>query len=62
MYDKENLSLLYSFQNLSECVNYLNQKYETDFNKHMITSVCGGYKKSYKGFIFKYIQTAFLFI
>lgn len=54
VYDKKDINLLYSFDNLSNCVKFLSEKYKTDFNKKMITSVCGGYKKSYKGFIFKY--------
>lgn len=54
VYNKENKNLLYSFDNLSNCVKFLNEKYQTNFNKKMITSVCGGYKKSYKGFVFQY--------
>lgn len=55
VYDKSNLKLLYSFTNLSNCVNFLNDKYKTEFDRNTIISVCKGRKKSYRGFIFKYV-------
>ena len=54
VFDKTTMEKKYEFNSLDECVNYLSNFYNENYNKQMITSVCGGYKKSYKGFVFKY--------
>lgn len=55
VYNKITNELVYSFDNITNCITFLNEKYETDFKRTMIGNVCNGHKKSYKGFIFKYV-------
>lgn len=54
VYNKITNELIYSFDNVTNCISFLNEKYETDFKRTMIGNVCNGHKRSYKGFIFKY--------
>ena len=54
VYDKITMEKKYVFNSSTECSDYLSELFGSPFKRTMITSVCNGYKKSYKGFIFKY--------
>lgn len=54
VFDKTTMEKKYEFKSLDECANYLSSLHNENYNKQIISSVCGGYKKSYKGFVFKY--------
>lgn len=45
---------MYIFGSLEKCCEHLSNLYNDTFNKKIIRNVCGGYKKSYKGFVLKY--------
>lgn len=55
VYDKNDMTERYSFNSLSECADQLTDMLKEEFNKKMIVNVCCGHKKSYKGFVFKYV-------
>lgn len=55
VYDKNDMTERYSFNSLSECADKLTDMLKEEFNKKMIVNVCCGHKKSYKGFVFKYV-------
>ena len=44
----------YEFDSMNKCTSFLSNLYNENYSSQMIASVCGGYKKSYKGFVFKY--------
>ena len=54
VYKKDTMEELYKFNSLTECVDTLGSETNETFNRKMIASVCNGFKKSYKGFVFKY--------
>lgn len=54
VYDKDTMEKKYEFDSMNKCTSFLSNLYNENYSSQMIASVCGGYKKSYKGFVFKY--------
>ena len=44
-----------TFDNIRDCLNYMNENYEDNFYRTQIYTNCNGKRKSYKGFVFKYV-------
>lgn len=54
VYDKQNL-LIGTFDSIQKCIDYMNNNYEDNFYRTQIYTNCNGKRKSYKGFVFKYV-------
>ena len=50
-----NNNKLHHFESLNECCSFMGKQYGKTFDRHTIGKTCRGEKKSYKGFIFKYV-------
>ena len=50
-----NNNKLHHFESLNECCSFMGKQYGETFDRHTIGKICRGEKKSYKGFIFKYV-------
>ena len=50
-----NNNKLHHFESLNECCSFMEKQYGETFDRHTIGKTCRGEKKSYKGFIFKYV-------